>query len=242
MTTAGNKSLKTKETFWHLICFQSLLFLNLQEFLESIMDDKLIKILEESKRIFMNYGIRSISMDDISRELGMSKKTLYQFVENKADLVHKMLCYEHEQGKQAFQKIIRENENAIDQLLMVSLMISKKMSEVTPSYNHDLKKYFAASTRSNVEQQKENIAMRVRENIELGIKQGLYRDDLNPELVAQLYVQKISGIMSQENVLSTQYPFTEIFKTMFENHIRGISNENGIKYFEKKIKTFNIKL
>ncbi|MBT3303615.1 MAG: TetR/AcrR family transcriptional regulator [Bacteroidetes bacterium] len=206
------------------------------------MDKRFEKILTETKRIFMTYGIRSVSMDDICRELGISKKTLYLFVSNKAELVKLTLLHEHRQGAIAFKKIMKENKNAIDQLMMVSLFISKKLSEINPTFSHDLKKYFPSSSREDSEKRNQSIALKVKENIELGIKQNLYRKDLNSELVSQLYVQKIETIMSPENFLASNYSFTEIFKVMFENHIRGIANEEGIKHFEEKIKTFNIKL
>ena len=206
------------------------------------MDKRFEKILTETKRIFMTYGIRSVSMDDICRELGISNKTLYLFVSNKAELVKLTLLHEHRQGAIAFKKIMKENKNAIDQLMMVSLFISKKLSEINPTFSHDLKKYFPSSSREDSEKRNQSIALKVKENIELGIKQNLYRKDLNSELVSQLYVQKIETIMSPENFLASNYSFTEIFKVMFENHIRGIANEEGIKHFEEKIKTFNIKL
>lgn len=205
------------------------------------MDQRFAEILSESKRIFMSYGIRSVSMDDICRELGISKKTLYQYVSNKAELVEQALLYEHEQGRQAFLKIIEENSNAIDQLLMVSLLISKKLSELNPSFSHDLKKYFPTSCREDKTERQKNIAESIKQNIELGIQQGFFRADLNKDLVSQLYVQKIEGIMNPENLRESSFPFSDIFRVMFENHIRGIANEAGIKYFEEKIKSLNIK-
>ncbi|MBC8342588.1 MAG: hypothetical protein H8E61_01230 [Bacteroidetes bacterium] len=70
----------------------------------------------------------------------------------------------------------------------------------------------------------------------------MFRENLNPELVAQLYVQKIEGIMNPENLQISGYSFSDIFKAMFENHIRGIANQTGIEYYEEKIKSLNIKI
>ncbi|MBL6962801.1 MAG: TetR/AcrR family transcriptional regulator [Bacteroidetes bacterium] len=190
----------------------------------------------------MTYGIRSVSMDDICRELGISKKTLYQYVSSKANLIEQTLLYDHEQVKKEYHKIFTEYKNAIDQLLMVSFLISKKLSEFNPSFNHDLRKYFPASNRENKAERQKNIAERIKKNIELGIKQGMFRENLNPELVAQLYVQKIEGIMNPENLQISGYSFSDIFKAMFENHIRGIANQTGIEYYEEKIKSLNIKI
>lgn len=206
------------------------------------MDQRFAEILAESKRIFMTYGIRSVSMDDICRELGISKKTLYQYVSNKAELIEQALMFEHEQVKKEFVKIIIEHTNAIDQLLMVSLFISKKLSELNPSFTNDLKKYFPASSRENMAERQKSIAIRIKKNIELGIEQKLYRTDLNTELVSQLYVQKIEGIMNPDNFMASNFSFSDIFKVMFENHVRGIANKAGIKYYEEKIKSMNIKI
>lgn len=205
------------------------------------MDQKLSDIIKGTSVIFKKYGIRSVSMDDICRELGISKKTLYQYVENKTDLVNKVLETEHISMKEEFEKTITENENAIDQLLAVSILVSKKISETTLSLKYDLAKYFPESCKNENINRRVHVYDKVKANLELGIKQGLYREDMQTELIARLYIQKIENVLDSEHLLSKEFSASDFFKAMFENHIRGIANEKGISYYEEKIKTLNIK-
>src|ERR1035437_659352 len=105
------------------------------------MDEKLEKIIIESAALFRKYGIRSLSMDDISRELGISKKTIYQYVSNKAELIEMILdwvsthniCLRSETTGEA---------NAIDDLLSFSLTVQDETNESTPAILFDLQKYY----------------------------------------------------------------------------------------------------
>nr|NQU92143.1 TetR/AcrR family transcriptional regulator [Bacteroidota bacterium] len=211
---------------------------NLEELLNN---QKFIKLVETSRELFMKYGIRSLSMDDIAVKMGVSKKTLYLFVSNKADLIDMTLQY----GCHKFEKWIDEiNDmglNAIDELLEISKQINDDIHHFNPSITYDLQKYYPDLFKNHFETKKEFIYNHIKENILKGVDQGLYREGMDVDLVAGLYIQKMISFRTDEILHSEKLTFEKIFEVMFENHIRGIANPSGIQYFEKQKEHLNFK-
>jgi TetR/AcrR family transcriptional regulator, cholesterol catabolism regulator len=201
---------------------------------------KVRNIADRSREIFMKYGIRSVSMDDISRELGMSKKTLYQHFLNKSDLVKQVLHFNQEDFEIKIANILNENHNAVDDLLYISLIINSHMEEVNLAFTFDLQKYYPDLYREFLDKKRNFASHYLTNNILKGIRENLYRNDLNVELLAKLYVQKIEDLHDPQFYDKEKISFGEVFQVMFENHIRGIANENGIKYFEDRKKTLKL--
>ncbi len=202
---------------------------------ENTMEEKYKHILNESARIFQTYGIRNISMDDISRELGISKKTLYQYVSNKADLLLKTLEYLHEQDNEALFGVKAAEGNAIDQLLAVSKNVCLKTKGYSPVHLFELRKYYREVYQSFFTMKNSAVAGKIRENLEHGIKEGLYREDLDIELVSRLYLKNLEDLHQVGGIETGEVSLEKVFQTMFDNHIRGIVNARGLEYYERKI-------
>ncbi len=198
------------------------------------MDDKMAQILKATSVLFRKYGIRSISMDDIAHEMGMSKKTLYQYVENKNDLVEKMLTH-FVTSSNACVTENPANRNAIDILLEVSVKVSQEIKEMNPAIAFDLEKFYPALYRTFVNAKRDHVYRKIKENLEQGVSEGIYRGDLDADLVAKLYVQKLIDLHDPEFLSSVDFTFEKVFQVMFDNHIRGIANAVGLTYYEKQI-------
>jgi AcrR family transcriptional regulator len=190
----------------------------------------------------MKYGIRSISMDDICRELGMSKKTLYQHFLNKSDLVKRVFQFSHDEFEQKIISSITNEHNAIDDLMEISLITGEHMKEVNIAVTFDLQKYYPEIYREFLEKKRGFVSKYLKENIEKGIRENIYRSDLNIDLISKLYVQKIEDLHDPNFYEQESITFAEVFQVMFENHIRGIANDQGIKYFEERKKTLKLDL
>lgn len=206
------------------------------------MDEKLEQIIKESAGVFFKYGIKSISMDDIARELGISKKTLYLYVKNKTDLVQKILDYNLICQCNEKDLIKEKKLNAIAILLEVSKMINKHLKQMNPSVTYDLQKYYPDMFKNYIAKKRDELYKDIKKNIEQGIAEGLYRDDLNVELIARLYIKKLENIHDPEFLHSDEFNIENIFEVMFESHIRGISNKKGIAFLEKQKITLNFNL
>jgi TetR/AcrR family transcriptional regulator, cholesterol catabolism regulator len=200
------------------------------------MDEKLDRILAESLRLFKKNGIRSISMDDIAKELGISKKTIYQYVENKTELVERVLNFMREKESLICINEDEKKMNAIDILLAVSRNVSKELKDMNPINAFELQKYYPTIWREFVIKKRDHVFEQVKQNFAQGISEGIYRTDLNIDLVARLYIQKLEDVHDQEFLESVNFGFEKVFQVMFDNHIRGIANAEGLAYYEKQIK------
>ncbi len=206
------------------------------------MDEKLKNILNKTGEIFLKYGIRSVSMDDICKELAISKKTLYQYVANKKELIKMILDLSIDERIISTWKHSGQDLNAIDALLETSKKINLEFKEHNSSAIFDLEKYYPDLYKNFLQRRREIILKWIKINLKAGKKEGLYRSDLDVELVAILYVKKLEDITSSESITERKISFSKIFEVMFENHIRGISNKAGIEYFEKKKAKLDFKI
>ena len=139
------------------------------------MDEIIVSI----STLFMKYGIKSVSMDDVSRELGISKKTLYQYFKDKDELVTKVVEHHAELLSGEMFKMVSENANAIEQLLQVSKFVSQYLKNINPSVTYDLKKYYPQIWKNVNLNNRDYIFNQIKQNMINGIKEGLYRSDIN---------------------------------------------------------------
>ncbi len=203
------------------------------------MDEKVDRILSESLRLFMKNGIRSISMDDIAKELGMSKKTIYQYVANKTELVEMVLDFMREKESNVCIDGDITKMNAIDILLAVSRNVSRQMKDLNPINAYELQKYYPSIYREFILKKRDHVYTTLKQNFEQGIAEGIYRNDLDIDLVARLYIQKLIDVHDPEFLSSLNFGFEKVFQVMFDNHIRGIANADGLAYYEKQIIMLN---
>lgn len=197
-------------------------------------DPKLRAILEKTVELFAEFGIRSLNMDDISRSLGISKKTLYLYVKSKEDLIEKLFYYDDMKWNNEMSKIKFEDLNAIDVLVQVSLMVFEEMGRFDPKIKFELKKYYEPIFNQFMARKQNQIFNQISQNIKQGIAEGLYRSDVNIDLVAGLYVRNLVDMHKKDYCFVENITFDQVFEVMFENHIRAISSPVGIFYFEKR--------
>jgi len=199
-------------------------------------------IIEGTYKIFIEHGIRNISMDDISRQLGISKKTLYQFVENKVDLLKKISLYIQDTIKKRMEELEQTDLNAIDVLLEMSKIASAKHFQINSMITYEFRKFYPQVFNEYLCIKKDLLVENMKKNIDQGIKEGLYRQDLNKDIIAHLYFKKIEDFHNPELTDLQNFSYNNVFEVMFENHIRGIANQKGIEYFEKQKKKLNFNI
>lgn len=172
-------------------------------------------------------------MDDISNEVGISKKTLYQYVEDKKDLVNKTFASYIQWEEKECTAVCFETENPIDQLFSISSRMSNNLRSMNPALFIDLKKYFPESWIHLERHRKEFIYSRIKENIESGVKQGWYRKDLDIEFVARIYISMIGIILDQDAFPPHEFPFYKLTKNLISYHIHSIASDKGKNYLKK---------
>jgi TetR/AcrR family transcriptional regulator, cholesterol catabolism regulator len=200
------------------------------------MNEELKNILVKVRELYMKYGIKSITMDDVAIELSISKKTLYQYVTDKDDLVGKFVDFEIGIRQEEISNCFGSGFNAIEELFEISIFMNKMMRDQNPATEYDLKKYYPQHYQKTLKARRDGIYRYILVNLEKGVKEALYRKDMNRDIIARLYLWRSED--SNLNDLFTVEEFTSIklFVELLTYHIRGIATEKGIIVLEKKVK------
>lgn len=198
--------------------------------------EQLEDIIKKITETFLRYGIKSVTMDDLSRELGISKKTLYQYVSDKEEVVRKVVSLMINGQKCGIDSLLEQKGmNAIDHLFNMTRFITHHLKTMNPALTYDLQKYYASVWEEMVAFKQKNIFQYIMDNIRMGIKEGMYRNDINYEIIASAYVSRLEMYSRGDMQGLEKFSFDEIFNTLFIYHVRGISNNKGLKYLEKLI-------
>ncbi|MDC0579155.1 TetR/AcrR family transcriptional regulator [Bacteroidia bacterium] len=218
---------KTKETFFVFIVSSIIyLLLSLEE---------TVKILNGARLLFMRIGIKSVSMDDIAQELRMSKKTIYKYFKDKRDLVGKVIDTKINEDKTALKKFASQNSNAIQRMIDFSRYISQTKKDLNPTIIYDMQKFYPNQWRKMDEFRSIYIRNTVKNNIKMGIKSGLFRTDINADIIAIMYITLISGMMQQLVSSKNNYQFQTIHFQMVSYHLHGICTDKGRIYLKQHI-------
>jgi TetR/AcrR family transcriptional regulator, cholesterol catabolism regulator len=200
------------------------------------VNEELKNILLKVRDLYNKYGIKSITMDDVARELSISKKTLYQFVNDKDDLVGKFIDNEIEIRQEQICKCFNFGFNAIEELFEISAFMNKLMREQNPATEHDLKKYYPHHHQKTVKIRRERMYSYVLLNLKKGKEEGLYREDLDEEVIAKLYLSRTENIHFNDLFTVEEFTSLKLFAELLTYHVRGIATEKGIFVLEEKLK------
>jgi AcrR family transcriptional regulator len=181
----------------------------------------------------MKYGIKSITMDDLARSLGVSKKTIYREVDNKEDLIRKVICMEMQESKADMEGVRNDSRDAIEEMVKMAKLIIQKTRSISPTTYYDLQKYYRNVWHQLEEMRVEYIYSKIRGNIEWGIEEGLYRKDVNAEIIAKLYIHK-TRLMTDEEIFSLErYQRDELILQFISYHLHGIMSMKGLKLWKQ---------
>lgn len=192
------------------------------------------RILNSALALYSKFGIKSITMDDLCRELGMSKKTLYQHVEDKNDLITQVLEHEKVIHQQIWDKMTRSDLNAIDELIHVNRQVHLNQGIHSPTFYFDLKKYYPQIYSEWMSNKRERMYEMIHRNLQKGLDEGLYREDLNPATISKLHMSRTETLHSSEILEEEEIAHPDFIDEVFKYHIHGICNDKGLAYFKQK--------
>lgn len=198
------------------------------------MDEKFRTILIGVRELSFKVGVRSLNVETICNSLKITPEELRQYVSSDEELVEKVLEFERESFKSIFDEHNFEDVNAIDILMIVSQEMNGRFQDLTPSVTTDLEDIYPEIYQNHIEQRIEFIFNKIKINIEKGIRQGMYRQDLSIELLARLYISRLIDLHNPIFFPPDKFSFPMLFEVMFENFIRGIANDEGLKYFKQQ--------
>lgn len=185
------------------------------------------KIFIKAEEMFMRYGAKSVTMDDISKALGISKKTLYQYVDNKVDLITKIITFYIKRENEVMIQLREKAKDAIEEIYLISQHVDKHLRFIQPVAMYDLKKYYGAQWEMMRTLNDKFIYNIIKENLEKGIKEGLYRKDLNIDIIAKLYVSRIDTFIDPKIFPYEKYNRVELHHEFIKYHLHAIVSNNG---------------
>ncbi|MBP6311504.1 MAG: TetR/AcrR family transcriptional regulator [Flavobacteriales bacterium] len=200
------------------------------------MDEKELQIIDQSSKVFMRLGIRSVNMDDIAQHLRISKKTLYQFVKDKNELVSRVVGHICSHHNTSINGICEKGHNAIDENFEITRFVAAQIGEMHPSIHFDLEKYHPEAWALLQRNEREDIYKCVTSNMRKGVKEGLYRDDLNIDVIARIYISRFDAVFDGELFPKENYRFEDVIWELFRYHVRGMASDKGLKYLSRKVK------
>jgi AcrR family transcriptional regulator len=191
------------------------------------------KILALVAGMYLKYGVRSVSMDDIAHELAISKKTIYQHFEDKDDLVKQVTLLVLKDRQNEFDKIGEEAANAIEELSKVSICIRKEFTELNPSLMYDIQKYHPQAWELFLKHEKEVIEKSIVRNLEQGVAQGYFRTEIDVRVLARLRVQQIHMSFDDGLFPKKEFDFTEVQMQMFDHFVYGLLTNEGLALYKQ---------
>ena len=191
------------------------------------------RILDQSEKMFMKLGIRSITMDDLARNLGISKKTIYQYFKDKDQLVHE-ICENHFScERKEWDKIELEAENALQQLVLMVKFFITEVGQINPSALYDLRKYYPRSWALFNDTKVCDHRGSIERLLKRGISDGLFRPEINTKILAQFRVNSEEMGFDDSAFPPSEFNAIEVQITLLDIFVRSILNKKGMEEWEK---------
>ncbi len=190
------------------------------------------RLVELASELFLKHGIKSVTMDTIAMEAGISKRTLYALFQDKDTLLLRTLEYQKRWNAEEREEIIRKCRNAFELILQEFLRVSQRMRHINCNYLRDLKKYHP-QVAVYLERDRETTKQQLVEVIEEGMREGFIRSELNSRILALLLQVQLEIIISSDEIEKNHFSFWEVFETIGFNYVRGIATEKGRLFLEE---------
>jgi TetR/AcrR family transcriptional regulator, cholesterol catabolism regulator len=185
------------------------------------------RIIESASELFKTYGIRSVTMDSLANQLGMSKRTIYEVFSDKDELLMAVLTKMASQQKELVKKTLDQSENAIAAIFKLIEINRDYFQNLSPAFQVDLKKYIDVLMGKN-----DKIEMPDYRNnqlvIERGIREDLFRKEINPDLANRCLYNMGRSIMDNDLYPYELFSRREVLQNVFINFLRGISTQKGL--------------
>jgi AcrR family transcriptional regulator len=187
------------------------------------------RILNHAQQLFMRNGIKSVSMDDIATDMAMSKKTLYKWFENKDQIVLAVIS-QHLTGVQGDCAVVASKAaDAVEEMLLLSKWADEQFADVHPSIFNDMKKYHPTAWELFKSHKNSFILDQITQNLRRGMAEGLFRADLDVEVLARLNLAQIEMAFDSELYPAAQFSPVRVNRVFDEHFLLGVATLKGHK-------------
>jgi TetR/AcrR family transcriptional regulator, cholesterol catabolism regulator len=185
------------------------------------------RIEDRARELFMRFGIRSVSMDDIAGSVGMSKKTIYASYADKDALVEAVIGRHIAESEQKISELIRESVNAVDEILMTIRLFESQFRNLNPIVLHDLQKFHPSAYRL-IEQHKQQFVLQtMRVNMQRGIREGLFRADMDVEVMSRFQLESMMLVFDPQLFPPEQFNLADVSREIHRHYLFGMCTPYG---------------
>jgi AcrR family transcriptional regulator len=192
-----------------------------------------MQILEQASNMFLDYGFKSVTMDDLSERLGDSKKTIYEHFDTKTQLVMESTDFIFENVSCIIDELCEQNLDPIAETLAIKDRVMKHLKNEKSSPQFQLQKYYPSISQSLRQKQWDKMYECYRRNLKRGIEQGYYRDDIDIECVFRFYYNGMNLVKDVKVFPHQQFSSAHVKEQYLEYHLRGIATPKGLKRLEE---------
>ena len=193
------------------------------------------KILDTATDLFLNLGFKSVTMDDLAEEMGISKKTIYSHFKNKTDLVKQCTMGLFHKISNGIDCICEKGKNPIEELYEIKRFALVNLKDEKASPQYQLKKYYPQIYNTLHQKQYEVVQDCVRTNIRRGMELGIYREDLNVDFIARIYFAGMTSLKDEILFPRHNFPMVRLMDSYLEYHLRGIVTPEGRNILKRTI-------
>jgi hypothetical protein len=187
------------------------------------------KILQRATDLFLNLGFKSVTMDDLANEMGISKKTIYSHFENKTKLVEESTMYMFGFISDGINHIVSLQKNPIEELYEIKKFVMLHLKDEKSSPSYQLQKYYPKLHETMRSKQFEIMQDCVIDNVKRGIEMSIYRENLDIDFIARIYFSGVTSIKDGNIFPQNKFPMTQLMDDYLEYHLRGIVTPKGRK-------------
>jgi TetR/AcrR family transcriptional regulator, cholesterol catabolism regulator len=198
------------------------------------------RIRQKADELFIKYGIRSVSMDDIANALGMSKKTIYQYFVDKDELVDSVVEFDINSMQSDCLALVKDAQDAVQEIFFTIDRLLEQFRNMNPMLIYDLEKFHFRGYQKFMDHKNKFLLQAIRKNMERGLAEGLYRDDLNIEIISRFRLDSMMVAFNIDLFPPTKYSLADVSKEIIEHYVYGLASLKGykliVKYKEERLK------
>ena len=189
------------------------------------------RILEIAMAQFARFGVRTITMEDLARQAGISKKTIYQEFEDKKDLVKAVFAAILEQDRKRLAFILEQGDGVIEHLVQTSKMMRERLTSINPLVILEVQKYFPEAWNLFESFKQETIQQDLIKVLERGKELGYFRPEIDSKVLARVRLTQVTSAFDPKNFAEPDYNLVEEQMIVLEHFLHGIFTEKGRKAY-----------
>ena len=185
------------------------------------------RIIKEAEGLFCQFGIKRITMDDISKHLGISKKTIYQHFKDKNELVYMLISAMLGRENCAMDVNQKESENAVREIFLIVTHLQELLSKMNPAIFYDMQKYHPEAWELFRSFKSEYMRSCLMKNLERGINEGLFRKEINLEIISIMRMEQVDMVFNQVAFAPGKFNLSQVMTEITEHYLYGLCTLKG---------------